>query len=107
MKKINKNTKWWIGTEKEWGFQDKDGDWWLIKDQGENKEQKKMNPCIAPAAITSCGENATKLILKYLVAGLLGVSIVFNVFLYFKTESLRNAITTQEALPLIGLDNGN
>ena len=39
MKKIDKNTKWWIGAEKEWSFQDKNGDWWLVKDK-EKKEEK-------------------------------------------------------------------
>tara|TARA_R100000008_G_scaffold49464_1_gene29512 strand:+ start:339 stop:659 length:321 start_codon:yes stop_codon:yes gene_type:complete len=106
MKKIDKNTKWWIGAEKEWSFQDKNGDWWLIKDKGK-KEEKKVNPCNAPEAIISYGEGIKKIIFSCLIASLLGMSLALNVFLYLKVESFKNVIPTQKVIHSIGLDNGN
>lgn len=106
MKKIDKNARWWIGEEKEWIYQDSAGDWWVIKDDKE-KEQKKMNPCIAPAAIVSCGNEVKSLVLKSLIISLLGVSIALNIFLYFKVENFKNVISTQKIVHPINLGNSD
>ena len=33
MKILDENAKWWIGSEKEWAYQAKNGDWWIIKNE--------------------------------------------------------------------------
>ena len=36
MKILDENAKWWIGSEKEWAYQAKNGDWWIIKNEEKN-----------------------------------------------------------------------
>ena len=93
MKIIDKNTKWWTSSEKEWAYKDKNGDWWLIKNTEGNK-QKTMSSCVNPI------ENLDKKKLDFLSAFfskenlwamtfsfLLGISVALNLYQYVLLKS--------------------
>ena len=33
MKILDEHSRWWKGVEKEWAVEDKNGDWWIFKDE--------------------------------------------------------------------------
>jgi len=109
MKILDKNAKWWKGTEKEWAYQDKNGDWWIVKNERkEEVRKKKMSPCNIPAqGIISLGENLKKLLLITVFVGLLGISLGVNAAQYLKIRNLENAISQQKNIESSDLGHRN
>ena len=42
LKKLDENARWWKGEPITWAYEDKRGDWWLIKDKPEPKPSMKI-----------------------------------------------------------------
>ena len=105
MKILDENAKWWIGAEKEWAYQAKNGDWWIIKnEEKKEKREKKMSPCNIPAqGIISLGGNLKKILLIMVFAGLLGISLGINAAQYLKIKNLENAVSQQKIIKSSGL----
>ena len=93
MKKLDENAKWWVSSEKEWSYQDKSGDWWLIR--GGKVEQEKMTSCVNPLANLD-SKKMRLLSTLFSWTGVLGVVCVFalgasltlNIYLYMLIKSL-------------------
>lgn len=105
MKKVDKNSKWWIGEEKEWVFQDKDGDWWLIKDEKEKKKIEKEMSNIPAQNIVSMATGVKKLLISIALASLIAGSLGFNIIQYLKIKSLENVIFQQKIIESSSLDH--
>jgi len=99
VKIIDKNTKPWIGSEKEWAYKDKNGEWWLIKDTKKNKHNT-MSSCINPI------ENLDKKKLDFLggffskgnlcaiaFSFLLGISVALNLYQYMLLKSYADLLS--------------
>ena len=44
IKILDENAKWWKGEPVTWAYEDKRGDWWLIKDDPKQKPNMKIKP---------------------------------------------------------------
>lgn len=103
MKKLDENAKWWKGLETEWAYQDKNGDWWLIKNE---KEKIQNNVSNIPAQnIISMGKGLKKIIAVVAFAALLGISLGLNVIQYFNYKSLEDAVIQQTIIKSSNLDH--
>jgi len=94
MKKLDKNAIWWGHEEKDWSYQDKNGDFWILRDK-EGKEKKDMNPCLNPISNLDTEKLdllasvlSWRFIALIICSGALGVSIAINVFQYLYIESI-------------------
>ena len=105
MKEIDKNTKWWIGQEREWAFQDKNGEWWLIKDEKEKKKIEKKMSNIPAQNIVSMAAGVKKLLIFIVLACLIGASLGFNIIQYLKVKSLENVIFQEKIIKSSSLDH--
>jgi len=44
IKILEENARWWKGEPVTWAYEDKHGDWWLIKDDPKQKPKMKIKP---------------------------------------------------------------
>ena len=100
LKIADKNAKWWKG-EKGITWAVKQGkDWWLFRPKEESKELKNVNNCAFPLANKN---RFTDMVDKFYFfvkcawAGLLGVSLAFNIVLYIQVKELQNNISNHES----------
>ena len=42
IKKLDENAKWWKGEPITWAYEDRRGDWWLVKDGPKPKSESDM-----------------------------------------------------------------
>jgi len=91
MKKLDKNAIWWGREEKDWFYQDKNGDFWIFRD----KEEKDMNSCLNPISNLDTKKLdllasvlSWRFIALIICSGVLGISIAINVFQYLYIESI-------------------
>ena len=94
MKKLDENAIWWGHKEKDWSYQDKNGDFWILRNK-EDKEKENMNPCLNPISNLDtknldllASVLSWKFIARIFYAGTLGVSIAINVFQYLYAKSI-------------------
>ena len=95
MKRLDKNSTWWIGSERDWSYQDEDGSWWLLRNEEKKEKKENMNPCLNP--ISNLDSKKLNILAKifswHFVAvivfmGILGVSLTLNILQYFYIKSV-------------------
>lgn len=90
MKKLSPKNRWWLGSEKEWVYQDNLGDWWIFNKRSNKTQNKKNIPLGSLTKKTS--EKSFLLswdnVLGMIYALVLASSISLNVYQYLMIKML-------------------